>query len=430
MPKPKPRPVKAKPPTVTLTAGGQTALAAWSTALLEAASLSAIAPIVEQVKSYDSADRAEALKQVARELKDDSLPLLRELTTTEDRALQLDTLVATSQVRSEEAAEIISPLAEHGDAEVRKAARRALEHLRSLGVRATVPMGSGIIGEAEPIERFQEALLSSINGLGQRMLSLAQRVPGRGIAVAQVAVDEVRGVYDCAVALVRRHEYDAMAQALTGDPTRAIASAPWEYGVHLLREARAANDASQTPPPESFHDLDLILAEEKCEPYARALVYEHLNAEALDRPALVAASAALFDQPMFMYWVLPQEVVRPLADQLKDAGESWVVISESAQQERMASIMRDTVERVFDATGRARYARRLEEMAYLLLDTGHAEAGRVALAVALDLKAEGCETTTLPFVQTLIGRSLTALPSSQGDGDDEPRIALPYGGAR
>ena len=143
---------------------------------------------------------------------------------------------------------------------------------------------------------------------------------------------------------------------------------------------------------------------------------------------MLAEGPKLLELSLFTYWVLPRDKVRPLADKLKETDESWVVIPEAAQQDRVNNLVRDAAENIFDEATRAKFKRRLEEMAYLVLDGGDVNSARAALATALAIGSDA-PVTSIPFLPALIDRSLTVFEATQAEEGEpeESRIILPFG---
>ena len=121
---------------------------------------------------------------------------------------------------------------------------------------------------------------------------------------------------------------------------------------------------------------------------------------------LLRSSDSLLEDPVFAPWRLPDEVVRPFAEKIKDLGESRLVVSQTARVERAGQIYREATVEIFTPELRQRYQRHLEEAALLLYLQGRQQEAKRALATAIDLEKEVSLFTEDTFILGLVKRSV------------------------
>jgi hypothetical protein len=148
-----------------------------------------------------------------------------------------------------------------------------------------------------------------------------------------------------------------------------------------------------------------------------AHVYNLLDREEIvsDRILLRGSDRLLEEQP-FLSWRLDDEVVVPVVKKIKNVSESRLVISQSAQTERMEQIVREAAAELFTPELRLRYRRLLEEAALLLYLVERQQEAKRALAAALDLENELGLLTENNFVLGLIKLSIASKVDLETEG--------------
>jgi hypothetical protein len=122
--------------------------------------------------------------------------------------------------------------------------------------------------------------------------------------------------------------------------------------------------------------------------------------------ALLEQSASLLELPELAGWFLDPESVQSDALDLLQVRESKLVVSDQIKSEREDAIVTRVVERMLTPEARARWARRLIEMAFVFGATGRPELVALAEAAAAALADEARSVTLQPFARTLAHRGL------------------------
>jgi hypothetical protein len=123
-------------------------------------------------------------------------------------------------------------------------------------------------------------------------------------------------------------------------------------------------------------------------------------------PALLEQSAGLLDLPEFAGWFLDPESLQSDSVALLQTRESRLVVSDHVKAEREAAIVDSVIARELTQEARRRWARRLHEMALILIATDRPEPAAWAAAVAAALSDETRDVRRLPLVQALARRGL------------------------
>jgi hypothetical protein len=369
----------------------------------------------------------DALRALAREHGIAALPVLRYcLGGRGEWAIAAAAALGTLP-NPEAAAALRAAEARGGSKALRTAARRALYRLRQAGVTPPAP--------AAPAPRARSlrpaaAWMSAVDGTGSRGLWLAlEGAYGERTLLAAVVSDEI-GLVDFSGGPIAKKRLDERLRALraeSGLPWVAVPPA-WAWST-LAAAAARAREAGQPVPADLAGWLERLGPP----PFAAPPIHDRLPAAALGDPALLERSAELLDRPELAGWFLDPAGLTSEGLEWLQARESRLVVSEHAKAERRQALVDRVVESRLDAAARARWARRLEEQAWVLLELGAAPGAAMAAAVAAALAEPDRPARTLPFVRTLVERSLEVagevasgrVPAEQVSRTPRPSAARP-----
>ncbi len=310
-----------------------------------------------------------------------------------------------------EAAEELYRLAETGaDKESRKAARRALYRLKQIGVE---PPQVPAVPTSRPVAAPPRlrAFASAYDGEGNRLIVPILPDPDHGSpTLAQVLVSDTEGVRELDGARLGR---SVLEDRLTRYADQlelglAIAEIEGDYARHLLTEFRAINRQRRTPTPAGFMEIVARLGTPERD-WSEPPIYAALSAdEVLTDESLPRDAETLFALPWFRAWFLDEEPIWPWIRRIGDLSESPIQTTEEVRRERVERIASEAVDTLIDADLRARYTRRLEETADILLRCDKPLPARQALYHALQLKTDRL-THDLSFARDLFWRSVFAV---------------------
>jgi len=272
--------------------------------------------------------------------------------------------------------------------EIKREARRSLFKLTQKGLKrseapADTPAPKAIFKTAPEIEGY----MSSVDGVGERLVWLARPQAGSGLHLLQGMVSDRVRLAHVGGTVVRRKDLREMIREIKERHGVTMIPVPWEYADRMLYEGYEKAKALGRGETEHFLSLRSVFNPLKPKP-APHPVYDRLSAESAQAEAWRERSRRLLDEPEFRFWILDEDWMKFHLDRVEEAQGSRLVLNEAQKEERFSAIVRDAAQEIFTGeTGRI-FTRRMEDMALYLLETGREEPAKLALAVALQL-AEG-----------------------------------------
>ncbi len=283
------------------------------------------------------------------------------------------------------------------DRALRRTARRALYRLAQRGVsRPPAPASRPVITRQR--ERAVRAWVSGVDGNGSRAIWIVFEGAYGGLSLCSVSVNDTAGIVEVAGGDITKRRLEAELRAL-----RAEQKLPWvetdpARAVALVVEALALHATAGTTPPASF-DRWQRTVESMAVPPATVPA-------AVENPELLERSAELLELPEMAGWVIDPEAVQADAVDLLEARESRLVLSEQLKAEREEAITARVIERELDAPARARWERRLMEMALLWRTLERAEPAAIAEAAAAGFVRADLDLRRHPLALGLVRRGL------------------------
>ena len=328
-------------------------------------------------------------------------------------------VAAIGELGSAGAAAALAALEPRVTGRARRELRRALYRLRQRGV--TVPERPATDVPRRPeSEADVEALVSSHDTAGDRLLWLVRRQAGSGSLVVAAQVNEPGGLRDVQVVDMSRKQIRAVRQRLAREGHVILVPAPWRVVDALLVEAH-----ERTPTRDRSRDYLRVRSQITAEPAAAPAepTSRHAPPPSPDEAGvLAAASGPLLGEVPFAAWVPESEVTAPFVEEIGALRDSPLVLNEMQQRERVREVIRRGARTLYPA---ASLARRLEGTAYVLAETGRPAVARLALATAVLLRVRPDEAYETPFVIGLAERALgTLLSADVARRTEERRSAL------
>jgi hypothetical protein len=335
-----------------------------------------------------------------------AVPFLEHLACIQSTMVSISATQALATIRDSSAAAALERVAARTSAtEIRKAARRFLHRLASMGVMPTPASTSQPAAVSSKTAAVHMALASPIDGAGNRGIWLAFRRGGE-LDVVTVLLNDEEGIKDLNVLDISTSRFDREKRQRLEDREFPWIEIPPDYCRHLIGVYHHRNAAAGTPLPVEF----LAWREQISVPEARyeqPLAYTVLSAAAIRwEPRYLDNSGDLFDLELFKGWILDEDALRPYVQERMAAERSGLIIAGVSGGEGNRLAEERAIQTLFDARRRALYRERLEEMSYLLWKLGRLEAARLALAAALALEPADRPLSGHPFVRALVQWSL------------------------
>ncbi len=372
--------------------------------------------------SLPPALRGAALRTLVRGAGATVVPLAREI-ARRDPGLIVEIADAIASVASDSVgALLLDFLAGTEDKHAVKSLRRAIQRLRQLGIKVELP------NEGEPVfkpaERVRpEAYVTGIDAHGARLVFLVQPRLPHGLHLFEALINDERGLVEFRAYETHRRGVDRFLDALRErGPLLLTASSP-SHARWLLAEAMERNVRSGTRIPAGASELRPLwdTGEEAAAPPAETAS----RVADTEGDSALASSAKLLEHESFQGWYVDPDLLRPALEKLQDAASSKIVLSPLQKKERLAAVVREAANEIFAAGGtdsvRARYTRRLGEMAHLFALRNDPAVARQAHAAADHLGLADSNPALNPFVYGLVERTLTVLTRDEAEKENRAK---------
>ncbi|HYO70863.1 MAG TPA: hypothetical protein VEU33_32765 [Archangium sp.] len=294
-------------------------------------------------------------------------------------------------------------LAASGNKGLAKAARKALYRLRSRGVEVAEPPRSSASEPSRPVVLGPEplpALLTSIDGTGERVLEIARPLRGGGVEAIQFLYSDEQGVQRLQVTELSRGEYRRVVKQATSPGDDAAVELSHTEALERLTAAVGLNLRMRRPFPPG---LDAVL--------------RHLGVQARDVPLeipppepederLAHEGHRLHEEPEMRGWLPPLAELERLAHTVEELEASPLALTMAQRNEELIQAAH-TQAHVFFAVPAMRqlYAGRLWEMALHFERIGKEQPARFARAEARRL-AHGVTEPPSRYAERLFEKAL------------------------
>ena len=293
---------------------------------------------------------------------------------------------------------------------VRRAAKRALYRLSQQGVTVPAKPPRRAVVERRP-EQPGRAWFSGIDGTGSRAVWVLFEGGFGGTALCSLIVNDTAGILDVAGGAITKKRLEEELKSLRASQKLPWIEVPPARAVGAVAEALALHGSLGTSPPAAFERWKSVFES------ARGLsVGAGGPRDAPPDPptagsprvdlTLAERATDLLALPELASWFIDPESVQSDSLALLEARESRLVVSDQIKAEREAAIVARIIERELGPDVRRRWARRLDEMAFVFDATGRPEPGAIARAAAAALADESRDVTRQAFATGLARRAL------------------------
>jgi hypothetical protein len=242
-----------------------------------------------------------------------------------------------------------------------KAAKKALYRLRSRGIEVTEsrppPAEAPTAPRPASAPETLPAVLTRLDGLGERVLEIARPLRGGGVELIQVLFTDEHGVVRLEVAETNRGTYRRMVKQATAPGPDGAVEIPHAEAVERLAAAAGQNLRSRSAFPNG---LEAVLRHLDTEP--RETVLE-LPPPEPDDERLTREAHTLHDDPQVRGWMPPMSELERLARKVEEIETSPLALSSMQRDEELIQAARSLAHAFFTPEVRRLYAGRLWEMA-------------------------------------------------------------------
>jgi hypothetical protein len=339
---------------------------------------------------------------------------------------RLGVAVAAERPLADVAAALAERERSEPDRALKKEIRRVLYRLGQQGVAA--PASPPAADRGPVLGPAIEAFVSAVDGRGDRLVWLVREQPNGGLLLIAADVNEPAGLRDLRVLDATRGQLRAMRERFRTEAGLRLVPADWRTLDALVLEAQDRLDATA----DRRLDYRRVRPRLTHEPprAGASLVSSRVAAPSEDeRAALVADSAALLAEAELRTWWPDPERARPVLEEITTLRDSPLVLSPGQQETRLAEILATAARTLYPA---AVMAARLDATAYVLAETGRADAARRAMAVAQALRAD--PEAPIPLCEALarqgLGAHLAAAEATRREERSGALVVTPEEAAR
>jgi hypothetical protein len=288
---------------------------------------------------------------------------------------------------------------DRADRGVRRAARRALYRLAQRGITPPPTPGRRVV--ERQAERAVRAWISAIDGSGSRATWVLFEGAYGGLKLCSLIVNDEVGIVEVAGGDITKKRLDRELQTLRAEQKLPWIEVPAGRALAIVTEALDRHRALGTAPPADFERWRPLVEAG----HADAAIADTVATKPVDDAAL-ARSTELLELPDMAGWFIDPDSVQADALEVLQTRESRLVVSEQIKTEREDAILVRVMERTFTPEARARWARRLSEMAWIFDATERGESARLARAASAAFADLERDVTQHPLARAMTRRAL------------------------
>jgi hypothetical protein len=354
-------------------------------------------------------------------------PAARDALLRETEPGRLDAAIEALGRRHETAAaEVLSRIdSVVDDRGLRKAARRELHRLRSVGIHApesSTPEAPA--ARAESVTPIGQAWATDIDAGGSRGLWLLGERPLGGAWMAAMLLNDLSGLRELSLIDTTRKRFLAELDERRRDQASWV-QLPGDYALRLIKEAVDLTRERGGGLPTRYHAFRDVFGEAPAGP-ERALVYETISpVEVNFNPGWLEETPLLLREPELAGWHLPvPESFAPRALEVARAPSASLLVPGHPPEQQALQLLADAGREVLTPPLRRALRRRLEETAQVFLDSARLPAARRAVAAARALEEPGLSPERHPLLRMLLAASLARAIQTETVGSRRASDAL------
>ncbi|MCD6352652.1 MAG: hypothetical protein J7M06_00365 [Proteobacteria bacterium] len=288
--------------------------------------------------------------------------------------------------------------------------KRHLFRMKKRGLDVAFPTTEGV---EDPkflrIESSQvEAYVTGIDYLGERLAFLSKSVWGWGVVFFQITLSDLEGIKSFSAFELNRKAIKNFLHKISEEGVITLIEIESDYFFSLIEEAYQTNLSKGIPLPSQFAQWKSELNELRGD-VTEPVIYSSKLVESLQEGKIDVWRGkyeTLNDSDTLKEWFLEPRLVWKYIEKYREIEASPLVLNHYQVEERLNSIIIEAAGKIFDDTYRRIYKRRLEEMAYIFLDTHKEELAKLALCAAHDLRPDGLSSDRHGFLINLTKKSI------------------------
>jgi hypothetical protein len=251
---------------------------------------------------------------------------------------------------------------------------------------------------------------------------MAAERPLGNIYAFYLAINDLSGLVDFSFRDTTRKRFAEDESGMRGRDPMAWVELPLDYARQLVQEAVDLTREAGRLVPDAYAGWASLIGQptEVVEP----LVYRSISAfEVRVHPTLESETPKLFDLPEVEPWFFRPEALGTWVRQLTEPPSARAVLMQENEQQRRERVLREALKDLLPPRARHGLKRRLEETAFILLQSDRLADARRAVAAAVTVEEERPLQPPHPFLRALVERSLRIALLVERSGTEPVRLA-------
>lgn len=327
---------------------------------------------------------------------------------------------ALGQIAAPEAAAMLAEMEVGTSGGLRREIRRSLFRLRQQGIEAPViaPTSANAVRAAEG-DTGLSGMMSIADAEGARIVWIAKSRAGGGLKRLWALVSEKDGLLAVTAESLSRKELRADRAEVEQRAGAPMVEADWRLADFIMCEAYRRTSEERRARVGNFLSLRTEIVPTAAPAELHHPVYDEFAAEAAGDPP-----ADLMEEPDIAAYKLPQEAIKPFADETLQLQQSTLVLNRMLQEERVNAVLERAIEQLLTGDLAYRLRRRLEDTAYYFARTGKRAQAAWATAAAAKLRDQ-VGLKRIAFFQLFMRAQLGAILAEQQEKQQgQPRLIM------
>ena len=323
------------------------------------------------------------------------------------------------QIAAPEAAAMLAEMEVGTSGGLRREIRRSLFRLRQHGIETPV-IAQSSANAARPTgdDTGLSGMMSIADADGARIVWIIKSRAGGGLKRLWALTSEKEGLLAVTAESLSRKELRSDRAELEQRAGARMVEADWRLADFIMCEAYRRTSDERRARVGNFLTLRTEIVPVAPADF-RHPIYDEFAAEADSDPA-----ADLIKEPDIAAYKLPQDAIKPLADETAQLQQSTLVLNRMQQEERVNAVLERAIEQLLTGDIADRLRRRLEDTAYYFARTGKRAQAGWAVAAAAKLR-DHAELKRIAFFQLFMRAQLGAILSEQQEKQQEqPRLIM------
>lgn len=301
----------------------------------------------------------------------------------------------------------------------RREIRRALYKLKQHGIDAPASQPHRSSHDDDADKADVSAMLSPIDPEGARIVWILRPRMQGGVLRMWALVSETDGLVGAQNTGLSRRELKSEREELERRAQVKLVDADARLADFIVCEAWRSTPESRRGTVGNFLALrSELIASPPPTDFVHP-VYAELAEESAAEP-----SVELLKEPELLEWRLPDALLKPYVDEIGQAGESVIVVSQVHKQERVNAVIDRATGELLKGDNCHRIQRRFEDIAYYMMREGRRQQAGWAAAAAARLR-DRADVTKMLFFQAFIRTQLGAIAAAeQQKAQEEPRLIM------